>query len=561
MSKKTMVLSQKEFIKQYIAAQKSGLNKEQFSKILGIQLDSLRRRRLSVKKEIGMELPELKSGLEEISQDKLDKFNSLLAVASDKVDVTGYKRYIIVSAQNATPIHQKFFNTLINYCTVNSARLIVIPYRYKNPTSIWSQNNKGDEWWAPQLKDYIVESDIRLCDSLIVVGSVKMQPTAVEPLMGMDSYTHLCSAIFGHPKVQLKTVATPNKKLPKILTTTGSITEKNYTDSKAGWKGDFHHSYAATVVELEDDGTFHLRHVHGDNVDGSFYDLDKCYSGDAVGYSNIAALITGDEHAIFADERVKHATYLSNESIVKTLKPEYVIRHDSTDFYSRNHHHRDSDLLQFAKHKFARDYRDQNSIARNNVEVELQVTANYIDETTFDFTKNIIVKSNHDEAFDRWLRECNPKDDPENAIFYYYMKYNQFKNVEQTDTGYVSIDPFEFWCSNPESQFGLKCIASTKFLKRDEDFTIKGIEVGFHGDIGPNGSRGTPKSFSKIGPKTVVGHSHSPSIYEGCYTVGVSAKLNLEYRKGPSSWLHTHCIIYPNGSRTLINIINGKWRI
>jgi hypothetical protein len=86
------------------------------------------------------------------------------------------------------------------------------------------------------------------------------------------------------------------------------------------------------------------------------------------------------------------------------------------------------------------------------------------------------------------------------------------------------------------------------------------IELGFHGDVGINGSRGDIKSLAKLSDKMVIGHSHTPGIYEGCYQVGLSAMKNLEYKKGPSSWMQTHCIIYPDGKRTLINIINGKWR-
>jgi len=558
---KNTILTQKDFIKQYNAAFKSGLTKSQFSNFLGIQLDSLRRRKLNVKKETGLDLPNLKDGADEtIPQDKLDRFNALIAEKKSTTELSNYKKFVITSAQNATPIHLKFFKSLINYCENNDARLVIIPYRYKNPTSVWTETDKSGEWWAPQITEYLVDDDIRLSDSLVIVGKVKITPTATEPLIGLDSYTHLCSSVFAHPKVQLKTVASPSKKLPKILTTTGSITEKNYTDSKAGWKGNFHHSFAAVVVELEDDGSFHIRHLHADNVDGSFYDLDKFYDSDSVSNSTISALVTGDEHAIFADEQVKCATYTDSNSIVNLLKPKQIVRHDVCDFYSRNHHHNGSDIISYGKYHFGNKTDNQQYKARNNVEAELQVTADYIDETTPEFATNVIVQSNHNEALSRWLAEANPKDDPENAVFYHYMKYHLYKNIRATETGFETIDPFEFWCENPESQIGLACFNRTLFLHRDEDHMIEGIEVGFHGDVGPNGSRGNPKQFSKIGPKTIVGHSHSPSIYEGCYTVGTSSKLNLEYRKGPSSWLHTHCIIYPNGSRTLINIINGKWR-
>jgi hypothetical protein len=89
--------------------------------------------------------------------------------------------------------------------------------------------------------------------------------------------------------------------------------------------------------------------------------------------------------------------------------------------------------------------------------------------------------------------------------------------------------------------------------------TIEGIEIGYHGDRGPNGARGSRNAFSKIGVKTVIGHSHSPGIRDGAYQTGTSSRLKLEYNSGPS-WLHTHCVIYPNGKRSLINIIDGKWR-
>jgi len=58
----------------------------------------------------------------------------------------------------------------------------------------------------------------------------------------------------------------------------------------------------------------------------------------------------------------------------------------------------------------------------------------------------------------------------------------------------------------------------------------------------------------------VTGHTHSMGIDKGAYMVGCSTSKDLEYTKGISSWTNTHCIIYPNGKRQLINIISGKWR-
>jgi len=125
-----------------------------------------------------------------------------------------------------------------------------------------------------------------------------------------------------------------------------------------------------------------------------------------------------------------------------------------------------------------------------------------------------------------------------------------------TETGAQTIDPFTYWAKK------MMCSAGrTTFLERDQGFMINGIDVGQHGDVGPNGARGNRRSFTKIGVKSIIGHSHSPGIEDGVYQTGTNSLLALEYARGPSSWLHTDCIIYGNGKRTLINIIDGKWRI
>ena len=549
-----------DFIAKYKAAIKAKFSREEFAEYLGIKPDSVIRRRLTIQQTTGLDLPYLPSDPDfdgSVDMDKVDEFEDVYHsiieanVGPAKVDRTGQDRavYVITAAQNATPIHEGFWATLKTYANIRNAEIMVIPYRYRNPTSLWSHSNADGEYWWPALVDHLVSDEVQLCKGLQLLGQIKMQPTATTPLSGFDGFTGSDSAIFGHPKLQLKTVATPSKKMPKILTTTGACTIENYTDSKAGHKGKFHHNISALIVEVDGD-KFHLRHVHGED-DGSFYDLEYYYTAHGrTRYGRIAGLVPGDVHAEFVDEKVEAALFHGSNSIAEVLDPEMLIYHDLEDFYRRNHHHRGNDLIAYGKHHFG----------RNNVEEGLQLSADFIDRNNRDRTVNLIVRSNHDEAFDRWLREADPKSDPENAKFYYYMKFNQLNNLTKTKTGFQTIDSFEFWCHNPLEQRGLQSKTNTKFLRRDESFVIEGIEIGFHGDIGINGSRGSATAFSKIGPKTIIGHSHSPGIVEGCYQVGVCAYLDLEYAVGPSSWLHTHCIIYPNGSRALINVINGEWR-
>lgn len=548
-----------KFIIAYKAAIEAGLSREQLAGYLNLQPDTLMRKRLKVIDRVGklqLDILEL-SGESDIPVDLLDKFEELIE-AMEKThtplrigDYEANKRYVITSAQNATPVNRKFLDSILNYCSIHNAELLVIPIRYKNPTSPLITSNRDDDWWHSSLEPYLQKYSRKLGKSLEYLGHIRIEPTAINPLSGFESYTGMNSGIFGHPKIELRCIATPSKNLPKILTTTGAITNPNYSDSKAGHKGAFHHSAAAVIAEIDSNGHHHIRHIHMSDKFGGFFDLDSFYGPAKYETGHRAAcLVTGDSHAEFLSDSVEQATYFAKDSLVNKLRPKVIVKHDVDDFYRRNHHHRGDDVLSYGKHHYG----------RNNVEAGLQKTADYLDRTAFPDTHTVVVRSNHDEALDRWLRECDPKTDPENAKFYYYMKYHQLDNVEMTPTGFKTFDAFAWWCYNPDTQRGLRNVDSIQFLERDESFTVCGIELGFHGDQGTNGARGSLASFSKIGPKVVIGHSHTPGIREGAYQVGLSADMNLSYQSGPSSWMHTHCVIYPDGSRTLIHIVDGEYR-
>jgi hypothetical protein len=121
--------------------------------------------------------------------------------------------------------------------------------------------------------------------------------------------------------------------------------------------------------------------------------------------------------------------------------------------------------------------------------------------------------------------------------------------------GAYTFDPFAFWA---ERNIDPKC--QTKFLGRDESFVVNGIELSLHGDLGPNGSRGSAVNLNKIGIRSIIGHTHAPCIEKGVVQVGTSSYLRLEYTSGPSSWLQTHGLVYQNGKRALVNVIEGEWR-
>ena len=549
-----------EFVLHYKAALHAKMTRQEFGYLIGMQPDSIRRKRLKVLENMGVSLTLLEDDPEtevpsdeavQLYRDYILQIKEIEGRRELKVAPRGKKVYVVTSAQNATPIHEKFFKSILTYCEERDAELKVIPYRYRNPTSIWTNNSEANDYWDQRISPYLFDKKLQLNENLMLMGHYKIQPTAVKPLSGTDNLSGEKSAIFAHSSVQLVTIPTPAQKIPKILATTGSVTQQNYTDSKTGHNGDFNHSFAAMVVEIDNE-KFFIRHIHADKDTGVFYDLNKKYTPTGVEtIDEIPALITGDIHAAFHDPDVEKATYTNPDSIVNHLNPKTWVIHDLEDFYARNHHHRGDHWLAFAKHH----------LGRNNVEESLQISADFVDKHSRPDMTNVVVKSNHDEALDRWLKETDFRSDPENARFFLYMQLNALENMQMTKTGFSTIDPFKFWCQNPYEQRGLSSVNNTVFLDRDESYTVNDIEMGFHGDQGANGSRGSINSFAKIGPKCVIGHSHTPGIFRGVYCVGVSAYLNLEYASGPSSWLHTHCIVYPDGHRTLLHIIGDRWKL
>jgi hypothetical protein len=461
-----------------------------------------------------------------------------------QVAKTGAKRLVITSAQNATPVNKAFFAALLGYCKARGAQLIVIPYRYKNATSMWNANNENDDWWAPELVPFLMDQRVDLNPNLVLLADIKTQPTASGPLQGFETVTGSKSAIIGHPKLALKTVPTPQSKMAKILTTTGSVTEKNYIPSKAGKKAEHHHTFGAAVVEL-DGRRFHLRQINAVR-DGSFCDLNFEYSGAKVREQRVEALVMGDTHMEFADPVVLAATFDGKSSIVATLKPKTLVWHDLWDGYARNHHHRGEVFINYVKH---------HTPGRGNVRTTLEETFALVDRVTPKGVENIFVPSNHPDALGRWVKETDPRLDPENCVFWAETFKMMAEGSRWSETGARTPDPFAYW--------GVKMLKTAKrarFPGRGDGVTICNIDVNHHGDAGPNGSRGSLKGYTRIGVKSIIGHSHSPGIEEGAYQVGHNSYGNLEYQRGPSSWLPADCIIYGNGKRSLLFIIDGAWR-
>ncbi len=472
---------------------------------------------------------------EEVSEEKeLPKTLESFSESPIKQQILADRRVIITSVKNGTEIDHDFMNVLKTYASFNDCLILAIPVRHRNIGQLF--NPDFDE----AIKPYLFEDNLHFEQHGVkILGSLKISSTIENPLAGLDPISKGASLIVGHPQIQLRTLPRIRETYPAIVTTTGSVSTRDYTPSKAGTKADFNHSLSAVVVEF-DDGFAHIRHLNYDADSKTIVDIDIEYGHKRANKVQAEALVTGDEHVMHRDEEVVYATYTGPKSLVNVTKPKNIVRHDVFDSYSISHHHEKNVFLKFKKF----------TEGTCRVEDELEDTIKFINDTTPSYATSWIVQSNHNEHLTRWLTECDPKYEPWNAKVYHKLMYEMLVHVEQG----IMKDAFQLYANG-------RLHGNIKFADRDSDLYIKEILLSSHGDAGTNGSRGSRKQFSMLPTKSIVGHSHSPGIEKGCYQVGTSSKLKMEYNIGASSWHHTHCLIHENGKRQLIFITNGKFRI
>lgn len=454
-------------------------------------------------------------------------------------------RFLITSAQNATPVEPNFWAALQVAAKRLHAQIIVVPLRYRNPSLVREQADlEKEEWWDDAVTPYLCNQEKRINPNLILRGDVKTQPTASGPLTAFEALTGGESCIVGHPKMQLKVIAAPSGRYPKILTTTGSCTQRNFSETKAGALGRFHHFLGAIIVETRGKW-FGIRQLNADRETGEFTDLDQVYSPEGAHVAPPAAgLVIGDLHARFTDLAVDRARF-GKRGVVETVNPLELVFEDTFDGYSCNPHHAGDPFIAAAKAK----------AGFGNVRAEVEHAINFVRSRSEGRTA-VIVPSNHDNFLKRWVINTDWRSSPGNAPFYLETAQAMLASVRMSAAGAEYADPFKYWVDRLKGASKITC------LEVGQAHQIAGVEVGSHGDVGPNGARGTVKNLSRVGARMVTGHGHSPAIEEGHTRVGTSTPLRLEYSKaGPSNWLAADCVIYASGKRSLIFYVDGRWHL
>lgn len=457
--------------------------------------------------------------------------------------IRGARRYLFTAAQNSTPVHPEWWRVLQVIAKESGAVIRVIPFRYKNPTSAWkgSQENRGD--WARELDGLLVSERVALNENLSVLADIKIQPTNSDPvgLGDLNAVSGASSAIVGHPKIQTRSIATPQNRMAKLLMTSGACTESNYSDTRNGRVGAFHHSLSAVMVEL-DGKRFYARRIHFDAKTRSATDsaLGIRYTArGAAPAPRPGALVTGDLHNDFSDPAAVAAT----DRMIAWTRPRKVVWHDASDGYAVNHHHGKNPFYKIAKRNSGRD----------DVRAEIERLVEFYRARADVDIEHVLAASNHtDDHLARWLAENDWRTDPVNAVFYLEVALMTAKATRMGKGGTEYPSPFKVLMDAAG-------LPNVRVLNRDESLIVADVALDMHGDKGPNGSRGSIRNLRRIGVKSVIGHGHSPGEDEGSTQVGTLSQLRREYNDGPSSWLHANAFVSDEGKRQLACIIDGEY--
>lgn len=465
-----------------------------------------------------------------------DKFQELQS------SIRKHKKFIITTAVVGCQVHKKFLASIENYCKRNDALLLVLPSADPAKSSDWILDRV-----LAEKNIQLVFKNVQL-NSNFFISAIKISAKQIDPMTGLSRLgSREGSFVFAAPKQELEFVATSNVKYPHALMTPGALTIPDYeTDSymseRTGYIAKADHIMGAIVVEIQDDKRYHFRQIQAEPVSGNFVELGTYYKANGdIEKMEADALVMGDYHCGETDPTAKQAW----KEVVKQVGVKDLVLHDMFNGKSISHHDKKRKI------KMAQKYNE----GLLSLKAEALIMGREV-EDLYSWIKSrkgklIWVKSNHDDFLSRLIEDGSWIDDPINLDVCSTLVRPMFQG----------IDGLKFLLEN-ESNVKPEILNKIIWLGRDDDYRIAGHQCGAHGDKGAHGRRNpTLEELDKCYGSSVTGHSHSPAIRRHAFRVGTTSYLKLDYNEGASAWFHTSCLVYPNGSRQLINSVEGKWKL
>jgi hypothetical protein len=433
-------------------------------------------------------------------------------------------RVIVTSAQNNTEINTPAWQALQAFASEMQAQILILPVYYNKTAFSPSAESEG-EYFAEALRPFMVLQDSAIFDGLVTLAALAaVVPTAKLPVNAASTLNagELVTLV-GSPKQQLKTLVSSPSLPTREAWSTGTITNLNYTRSRAGSEASADHTFGGILLDI--------------SPDGRIYSSNLVYKNGAIQHylnDDQAVFVLGDLHCEMKDQDNWERTL----DLLDFCNPSLIVVHDILHFSTRSHHNRND-----GKHLYqTKDQRVLDDL--KTVIVDLNTLA--------EIAPVYVVESNHNSALDNWLHDLgyNPKRDPHQAKFYYLLNWLVCDALDDGNgqialqVALENLDKFEDF---PELS------GRIEFGRMDQSFTRYGYELSAHGHKGQNGSAGSTSLFSRWGLPMVTGHTHSPAILGSCVTVGVTASMQQGYnRGGGSSWQQSHAAVLPNGTAQIV---------
>lgn len=455
------------------------------------------------------------------------------------------ERLIVTAAAPGVPVNKKFFESLLVYAKDRKATIIILP------------ENGSTEGLDPLLLDtpnVHVSINWQKLSPYLSLNNLKTMFKQMDNTTGVERFGKRgeVQIIAGSKTIRRAVPTTDGHLFPHYILTSGAITEGYYTGDKfiqerTNAMAAVEHKFSALILEKNpgnansltspfetQKGFFNIRSVTYAEQLGGFVDLNTAYTPKGSSRIRVGQLTLGDVHVGVTDP-----FFLATlREVILKMRPEELILHDLFDGLSINHHE--------AGKSVTRSKRYQNGdldLTRELQNVVLFLNSIWAIDSSI---KIRVMGSNHNSWLKRWLEDEAYTKDPINKELGQRLKV-------AADAG---RDPLEF---------ALTEVLGLEFPKRitfvtEPSFKRNGVEFAMHGDIGPNGARGSVRNLRYTADEIIVGHSHTPVVLNSAMSVGTSTLLRQGYNAtGPTSWLISLAATTQFGTTQALEFNQGTW--
>jgi len=462
-------------------------------------------------------------------------------------------------------LHHLGWKSLENYVARNKAELCILPMR-AHMKALQQQPYHYDPLLRGYKKNFV--TDMTINGGIIKILEAHLNPQQINPLTGLGSLTgknnkflfqaedaqgriqdifdknRMASIIVGHPKQMMEPYPTGFESTPRVVHSTGAMTDPRYISNRVGKLAAESHTLGFLILEVKG-RKFFIRQVQIHPETGEFVSMGVRYFPDGNAKRERAdSLVFGDLHAGAHDPTSLECAF----DMIRYFKPKKTYWHDVHDAKSYTHHDRKKMVT------FLRNAHCFKSLKAEG-EVGKQILS-MIDEVNKEVdAEGVIVNSNHHDHLDRYLEEREFNNDRINNDLAsdLYVVFKRGLNPLRCLIDSPSEDVLDVLRDGYNSKF--------RWLEPNSDEIRWGVQLGQHGHQGVMGSKGNNKQHSLAYNNAIVGHTHVPSIYNGVYTNGTLSWLRLDYSNGPLKTMHAHTVLYDGGFREMIVEIKGDWKL